>query len=193
MKSDLHWDSTWIFLSMAGFLAAVLAANWAFAANPVPWPEVIALGTVVLLGGAPRMLDGYGWDDQLHQLFRKDLCNPDGFVQAHALWHMISALALVLTFDLLEKSRRMADEGSPGTILLPQDNDLSDTLRLPLPSQSPGAIIFNVMLSGASLLLLIVVVANYDRSDLVFLLLAFVPAIASIALWLWPVFHKSAR
>jgi predicted membrane channel-forming protein YqfA (hemolysin III family) len=191
MKSSLHWDSTAIFASMAVLLAGALAVNWLFAANPPPWPEFVVLTAVFLFGIAPRLLDGYDWDQPAMQLFRKGFCSPDGFVQAHAMWHVISALALALTYDLLEKSIRGGREGSPGTVLLPPDNALSDALRVPLRKQSPGAIVFNVLFSGAAVLLLVVALANREHSGAVWAL-GFAPLAAAIALWVWPLLSPTA-
>lgn len=40
----------------------------------------------------------------------KLLCIPKGALQAHALWHMLSALALLLMYDLFNQFQKTGDE-----------------------------------------------------------------------------------
>ena len=62
----------------------------------------------VLVTAAPafvlRLMDGKNGDGST-----KDLCSPDGmlgFLQAHATWHVLSALALLLAYDLFARVTR---------------------------------------------------------------------------------------
>jgi hypothetical protein len=53
-----------------------------------------------IVGGFVRLTDGCG----------KPLCYPDSPFQAHALWHMLGALALFTTYNLFAQIRRSGEE-----------------------------------------------------------------------------------
>jgi hypothetical protein len=149
----------------------------------VPLAEFVILGIVFILGILPRLLDGYGLTDTTPQtVFRKAFCGPDDPLQAHAVWHFMSAIALALTYDLLEKARPVY-ESSPATILLPQGPELRDLLAAPTREQGVAPIVVKFVVTAASVLLLFL--ALYNRSVLggigsgVALLLP-------VWLWLWP-------
>lgn len=191
MKTKLGWGSEWVFGTLAGCLAAVLLVNWMLSGLRLPGPEFIALLAVFIMGIVPRLVDGYDVQDPavkdgLHVLVIKDFCSPEGPVQAHALWHLMSALALILVYDLLEKSRGDGRDISSSTVLLPQDRRLDDGLRLTLPNQPPLAVLFNVGLTVAALVLLIVFIASFEKSGAAFLVMAAVPLACAGILWLWP-------
>jgi hypothetical protein len=188
IKPDLHWDSTYVFAVMMALLIAILGVNWSFSANPIPWPEIFVLGVVFMVGIGLRMLDGYDTEGSQPIVVRKDLCSPNAFFQAHALWHVMSALALILTFDMVEKSRPVCD-ASPGTVLFPQDGELSRMLGEPTATQPPSAIVVKIVVSTASLLFFIVIVANHERSVIGWVTAGLAASLSTL-LWLWPLFSK---
>lgn len=114
IKVKSHWDSTSVFCVMVGFLMLqltfiVLSAGpddrkgWTLWA---PWGE-LAVTLLVLAGGAfLRLTDGF--DSHGGAVTGKLLCKPHGVLQAHALWHLFSAAALLLTYDLLAQFSRGA-------------------------------------------------------------------------------------
>lgn len=180
-KAQFRWDSTMVFAAMMGLMAGVLGVNWSLSRNPIPGPEFVILAIVFLLGIAPRVMDGYHLADEDTRVARKVFCSPDGLLSAHACWHVLSAVALALCYDLVEKSRAVYD-GAGGTLLLPQSGELSDALRDPA-TVDPAALVIKIVLSAASLLLLIVYVANYEGFAL--LLLSALPCVLSALLWYW--------
>ena len=192
IKPVLHWDSTYVFAAMTLMLAAVVGVNWSFSVNRLPGPEIVILGTVFLLGAAPRLLDGYLPDNATLVVLQKDFCSPDGFIQAHAVWHVLSALALALTFDLIEKSRPIYD-GTPGTLLFPQSGELSASLAAPLREQSVAALLVKIMLTVAAIVFLILVLANHERNAVAGFTFAGLLCAATLLLWLWPLFSSQRR
>lgn len=182
IKPVMNWDSTIVFATMMCFMLAVLALNWGLSAQRLPLPELTLLLLVFLLGIAPRLLDGYGETEG--RVFQKDFCSPDGFLQAHAVWHLLSALALALSYDMIEKSRPVY-ESSPATVFLPQGPELSDAMARPLLEQGPAALLVRVAVSGASVLLLLLALFNHDHSK-AGLLLGLAAVLFAGALWAWP-------
>lgn len=58
--------------------------------------ELVVIAGVAAIGFAAKLFDGYAHDGS-----RMPLCDPDLFIQAHAVWHIFSAAALVLVYDLM--------------------------------------------------------------------------------------------
>ena len=193
IKPRLHWDSTWVFVVMMGFIGAVLGVNWSLSKNPLPKAELLILGIVFILGVMPRLLDGYGFTDptisQPQTVFRKDFCSPKGIVQAHAVWHIMSAFALALTYDLLEKSRPI-DESPRATILLPQGRELADQLAQPTLRQSLTPILIKCLLSAVAILMFVVALVSHEHEPLVGLVGSAIAMLLSLWLWLWPLGSK---
>lgn len=98
---------------------------------------------------------------------------------------MLSAIALALSFDLIEKSRPVYD-GSPGTLLLPQSGELSDSFGAQLSDQSVAAILIKILLSLAAIVVLILVIANHQRNGALGFAFAILICAGTLLLWLWP-------
>jgi len=184
IKPDLHWDSTAVFAVMMGFMLSVLGVNWTLSKNSLPFAEVAILAIVFILGIVPRVLDGY--DVSGAMVHRKPFCGPDEPLQAHAVWHVLSAIALALTYDLLQKARPVY-ESSPATILLSQGRELSDLLGAPTRQQGVAAIMLKFILAVASVLLLFVGLYNGTALGVIGAVIAL---LFSLGLWLWPLVAK---
>jgi hypothetical protein len=105
-------DSTILTMVLVSILVGLTAYVMFFKklVTPLRDTEKAAYTTlllVLLLGsGVTRLFDGQG------EFFgiEKFLCIPDGAIQAHASWHVLSALTLLLGYNLL--SRTFSDDGT---------------------------------------------------------------------------------
>jgi hypothetical protein len=124
IRKSFDWDSEAVFPILVGALVVLLllALFDAFARNafdglacPV-WVEIGLVLVVTGIGFFFRLVDGYGDGGE-----RKLLCDPDSLFQAHAWWHMISAVAIVLTYDLVAQMDRRDGPWRPDRpVLLPE-------------------------------------------------------------------------
>ena len=135
MKVMFHFDSAFVFVVMVGPMLALLAMNMIIPNGPggAAWRiSFVELGltlSVFAIGIAVRLGDGNG----------HPLCKADGWFQAHAIWHLMSALALLLTFDLIEKSG--AGSSGSGPALLPAVGSLAGWLS----TRSVAVIVFVIV------------------------------------------------
>ncbi len=103
-------ESTLAFVILVVVLLTLMAAGF-FAPSrqitPLSYREIggYVMGTIMLgmFAAVCRLGDGYG----------RVLCDPDGPVQFHALWHLFSAMLLLLGYDYFA---RVADQ--PGERIL---------------------------------------------------------------------------
>lgn len=107
------WDSTIVFVVLVAVLAVlVLSSILASMSLSTQFGgtcaschltlELMIIGVIAIVGFTCRLGDGYDNSEGV----RKFLCNPDGAIQAHALWHILSAAALLLTYDLFAQLLR---------------------------------------------------------------------------------------
>jgi hypothetical protein len=106
--SALDWDSEALFPILVGNLIAltvlVVLARMRFVEgswNRWFWLELVGMGLVMGVGIVCRLQDGYKVSDGKVTL--KWLCSPDRWLQAHAVWHVASAAALLFTYDFLSQ------------------------------------------------------------------------------------------
>ncbi|MEO8134022.1 MAG: hypothetical protein ABI831_08605 [Betaproteobacteria bacterium] len=112
IKRLLHWDSTVVFIVLVGLLAIIFASVVVYSAvngkiasqfgGYYGWLylllELVGVGIVAGFGFMFRLGDGY--DVMGKVVTEKFLCHPDSIFQAHAAWHILSAAALLLTYDI---------------------------------------------------------------------------------------------
>jgi hypothetical protein len=105
------FESTTAAVSLIAVLVVLLL--WGYFSGKDPKTDLsryekITYLTVVIILALPtalfRMLDG------LEDGVKKALCNPDGIFQAHALWHLFSALLLLICFDYFTRVANQPDE-----------------------------------------------------------------------------------
>jgi hypothetical protein len=110
IKKATGWDSDAVFPILVGniFVLFLLVTFDALKRDDVkgmfPWPLVWEIGLIVVvtgLGFTFRLTDGYREDTT-----QKILCSPGGLFQAHAWWHILSALALLLVYDVVTQLER---------------------------------------------------------------------------------------
>jgi hypothetical protein len=125
IKQSFRWDSDAVFAILAALLIFQLAFLIATAKSLdsilVGW-ELTGIGVVFALGLFFRLGDGYTKHitGEMEFVQRKLLCHPDALVQPHALWHLLGALALLLSYDLMVQfSRANAGEAADRTVMLP--------------------------------------------------------------------------
>lgn len=92
--ADILLLDGWITRFIIGILPGVHARDL-FGNQPFQGTQKMEYATYIvapsLIGIAVRVTDGCG----------KPLCYPDSPVQAHAMWHLLGALALLMTYNLL--------------------------------------------------------------------------------------------
>jgi len=136
IRAKLGWDSDAVFPIFIGNLAAsliVLIANaqrddpasdvfQAKIFEPLNWWIMELVVLVVVAGGAffVRLCDGYSAPGVL-----KPLCSPGSVIQAHAVCHVLSALALLLTYDLITQFNQSSVTGDKPAVF-PNLNQLDD-------------------------------------------------------------------
>lgn len=106
MRKPLGWDSDAVFAILAVLL--ILQMVMVFAANrplggKLVW-ELLLIGGALGLGLLFRLSDGYSKAAGL--IAEKWMCSPDSAFQPHAWWHLLSAAALLLSYDLLAQVNR---------------------------------------------------------------------------------------
>ena len=123
MRSDFGWDSTVVFILLVLLLPAQLIylIYTARSCGSLIWWEIGAIVAVLAPAFVLRLTDGYNTSGAPPHLTatRHALCDPDFFIQPHALWHIFSALGLLLAYDLVAQFQRDDDSGRVPTVLFP--------------------------------------------------------------------------
>jgi hypothetical protein len=113
MRKSMGWDSDAVFpilvvdIFVLLMLVIVDAIRRDGNSGVYPWPLVWELGIVAGVAGLGfffRLNDGYAKDAT-----EKLLCSPGSIFQAHAWWHILSAGALLLTYDVITQLERSDD------------------------------------------------------------------------------------
>jgi len=111
MRASFGWDSTAVFIILIVLLVIQVALVFASAPSldwgTLGW-EVAVLGGVFAVAVIPRLADGYSKTGTV--ISRKLMCSLDSPLQAHAVWHLLSALALLLAYDLMTQFNRDASD-----------------------------------------------------------------------------------
>jgi hypothetical protein len=124
IKDTFNWDSDAVFPILTVLLIMQLALIFA-STNALKWElvgwELLPIVLTLAFGLFFRLADGYG-TNSLGFVDRKLLCHPDWwFFQAHANWHLLSAAALLLSYDLLVQfQRRSGDQALDRTVIFPE-------------------------------------------------------------------------
>jgi len=112
IKAEFGWDSTAVFAFLVVFVIIQLVmilsrANW-IDARRLAW-ELPLIVVLLGLGLLFRLGDGYKGvyvGENLVDATRKFLCEPDGAFQAHAHWHLLGGIALLMAYDLLTQFQK---------------------------------------------------------------------------------------
>ena len=115
IRAEFGWDSTMVFIAMVGLLIIQLAfifgsAKQVYAHKDMVlmwsrlWWEMLIIALVLLPGFFFRLRDGY--DGEGANAKERILCLPDSAFQAHAHWHVLGAVGLLLAYDLLVQFQR---------------------------------------------------------------------------------------
>lgn len=183
MKGGFGFDSDLVFPVLVGLLLAIAAMNIILPDRPggLAWraslTELLLTLAVFTIGIMVRVLDGTG----------HPLCSAGSVLQAHAVWHVMSALALLLTFDLIEKSSGVSpSNGSPedrGPALLPASGTVATwlTRRGDVLGRRLPALLFNIGGSLVALGFALVMLLNFGGATVS----ALVPLLTAV--WLWAV------
>jgi hypothetical protein len=181
------FDSDLVFPVLVGLLVGVTVLNLILPSTPSSTPWRLSVAEVGLALAAftvaivLRVSDGGSADS--HGVFQaKPLCSPEGWLQAHALWHVFSGLALLLTFDLIEKSSVSNIAEDSGPALLPSPGSVATWLARPgdVLGRRWVALMFNVGLSLVSLVFGVVGLMHLGPMALA----ALVPLIVTIYVWI---------
>jgi hypothetical protein len=105
------FESTIATVSLVGVLVILLFWGYVTGKDPsakLSTYEKVTFLTVVIVLALPtaafRLFDGY------QSGAKKPLCDPDGLFQAHAMWHILSALLLLIAFDYFSRVANQSDE-----------------------------------------------------------------------------------
>ncbi|MBR0748776.1 hypothetical protein JQ582_33080 [Bradyrhizobium japonicum] len=133
IKQKFHWDSTIVFIIMVGLLIIQFAAMFASAGGGKSrlkwvslWWEMTLIAGLITPGFFFRLTDGYSTyltPDGKQAAKTHLLCSPDLAFQAHAHWHILGAIGLLLSYDLITQFQRsntgiIADQ----TVILPDES-----------------------------------------------------------------------
>ncbi|MEO8075537.1 MAG: ceramidase domain-containing protein [Acidobacteriota bacterium] len=105
------FESTLATVSLVVVLVALLLWGYVGGKDPksnLSTYEKITFLTVVIIIAIPTAL--FRLFDGLEKGVEKALCDPDGLFQAHAAWHMLSALLLLIAFDYFARVANESDE-----------------------------------------------------------------------------------
>lgn len=156
MRMALPFDSVFVFVVLVGMLVPLVGLNLLLPpadGTTVRWSlgEVLLTLGVFTIGIAARLLDGHAGGQP------KALCLPDSPLQAHATWHVMSGLSLLLAHDLIEKAAA-GRLGTAGSALLPPEGSLVRWLAAPgsVAGRTPGALVVQVLIALAALMFLAV-------------------------------------
>ncbi len=124
MKISFGWDSDAVFAILISLLIIQLVATISGAEAFDGWRLAWELPTILLLlvvGLVFRLGDGYSamGSGDARTVGRKFLCDPDGPFQAHAGWHLLGALALLLGYDLLSQFQSGRGKGIDKPVIFP--------------------------------------------------------------------------
>jgi len=109
IRKEMGWDSNAVFPILVGNILVLLLLSLFDAMRrgdlnhlecPL-WVELGLIGVITGVGFFLRLTDGY--NDAAEP---KLMCHPDSIFQAHAWWHILSAAALLLTYDLSTQLER---------------------------------------------------------------------------------------
>jgi len=106
IKAEFGWDSDAVFAILVVLLIIQLVLIVAGAETIDGWRlawELPLIGVLLGLGLLFRLGDGYDGErvGDVLTVTRKMFCDPDGAFQAHAHWHLIGGVALLMAYDLL--------------------------------------------------------------------------------------------
>jgi hypothetical protein len=127
MRDKGHFNSTDVFIILIGLLLIQFLFVFTTARSasfPLRWRllgwELALLVGFLIPGFAFRLLDGYDGDPP--NVKEKLLCVPTSAFQPHAHWHLLGAVALLLSYDLLVQFQQ-ANLGRKWdqTVLLPDE------------------------------------------------------------------------
>jgi hypothetical protein len=145
MKTVFGFDSEFVFPVLVGLLLAVAAMNIVLPERPggEAWraspTELLLVASAFTIGMLLRVSDGPG----------HPLCKADWVLQPHAAWHVMSAIALLLTFELVEKSNSARGTNDPdgnAAALLPAAGTVEAWLNRkgPVLGRGVGALFINI-------------------------------------------------
>jgi hypothetical protein len=127
IKLKLHWNSDPVFAILIVLL--ILQLVYLFAgAKKLDWGrlawELPVIVTPLIIGLVCRLGDGYNvtGKGETRIVARKFLCDPDGFFQAHAHWHLLGAVALLLGYDLLSQFQTRRGKDSDKAVIFPDSS-----------------------------------------------------------------------
>lgn len=106
IKAEFGWDSDAVFTILIILLiiqlVMIITGSDAVDGWRLAW-ELPLVGVLLGLGLLFRLGDGYKGvtTDNVLTVTKKFLCDPDGPFQAHAHWHLIGGVALLMSYDLL--------------------------------------------------------------------------------------------
>jgi len=186
MRIMFHYDSDLVFPVLVGILVGVTTLNLVLPSSPTTGAFQLSLAEIGLtlsafvVGIVLRVSDGGKTVDYIFQ--PKPLCSPEALVQPHAVWHVMSALALLLTFDLIEKSVAGNVPDYNGPVLLPTSGSIVSWLARPgsILGRRLATLIMNIGFSLATLMFCIVVLLHFSPLSV----LALLPLCTATYLWI---------
>lgn len=120
MRDKFGWDSDAVFPILILLLIVQLLMLGA-AARSINWNvaglELGVLMLAILPGFLFRLLDGYHDNGT-----RKALCSPDLAFQAHAYWHLLSAVALLLAYDFVARFQPVGEKFQDIPVFFPKSS-----------------------------------------------------------------------
>ena len=163
MKTMFGFDSEFVFPVLVGLLLAVSAMNIVLPDRPggeawrVSPTELLLVVSAFTIGMLLRVSDGTG----------HPLCKQDWVLQPHAGWHVMSAIALLLTFELVEKSNGARGTGNPdgnAAALLTAGGSVEAWLsrRGPVFGRGLGALFVNIACSVLALVFGVMMLLRFD-------------------------------
>ena len=126
IRRSFGWDSTVVFIVLVVLMTLILIGiiitsavqgkvARQFGADYGWWYlslELLGVAAIAGVGFMFRLGDGYAKDSR-GNIVENFLCNPDSIVQSHALWHILSAAALLLAYDLFTQFQSGNDIARP--------------------------------------------------------------------------------
>jgi Ceramidase len=105
------FESTNATLGMVGLLVVLLFSGYVGGKDKkddLSTYEKVTFLTVILILAIPTAL--FRFLDGIDNGVEKAFCDPDGLFQAHAAWHVFSALLLLIAFDYFTRIANQSDE-----------------------------------------------------------------------------------
>jgi len=171
MRIEFGFDSDLVFPVLVGMLLSVTALSVLLSDASLGrrWSlgELLLLLSAFTVGIVMRVLDGAPHKGM--EITTHPLCSPHAVLQAHATWHVMSGLALLLTYELIER----ATSPQPGTALLPEQGSLMTWLARPgdVLGHTAGALFFNLGFSVVTLFFALVMLLNFGAQTVSVLVL----------------------